>query len=478
MRFLEGQRPPYDLTYNDVFIVPGRSDVTSRFDVDLSTVDGSGTTIPVVVANMTAVAGRRMAETVARRGGIVVLPQDLPIAAVKQTVDFVKSRDLVVDTPVVLSPDDSVSDAMALIHKRAHGAAVVVDGDRPVGLVTEAALVGVDRFARVRDVALFDFVTAPVGTDPREVFDLLEHAPIDVPVMTGPDGGLAGVLTRPGAVRAGIYAPAVDDLGRLRIAAAVGINGDVAAKARALAEVGVDLLVIDTAHGHQLKMLDAIKSVSWLDLGRPGAAGNVGSAEGTRDLISAGASIVKVGVGPGAMCTTRMMTGVGRPQFSAVVECASAARQLGGHVWADGRVRHPRDVALALAAGASNVMIGSWFAGTYESPGDLMSDREERLYKESYGMASKRAVAARTAGDRLFDRARKALFEEGISTSRMGLDPTRGGVEDLLDQITSGVRSTCTYVGAATLAELHDRAVLGVQSAAGFAEGHPLPTGW
>jgi IMP dehydrogenase len=478
MRFLDGQRPPYDLTYNDVFIVPGRSDVTSRFDVDLSTVDGSGTTIPVVVANMTAVAGRRMAETVARRGGIVVLPQDLPIDAVKQTVDFVKSRDLVVDTPVVLSPDDSVSDATALIHKRAHGAAVVVDGDRPVGLVTEAACAGVDRFARVRDVAFFDFVTAPVGTDPREVFDLLEHAPIGVAVMTGPDGGLAGVLTRTGAVRAGIYAPAVDAKGRLRIAAAVGINGDVAAKARALAEVGVDLLVIDTAHGHQLKMLDAIKSVSSLDLGLPIAAGNVVSAEGTRDLISAGASIVKVGVGPGAMCTTRMMTGVGRPQFSAVVECASAARQLGGHVWADGGVRHPRDVALALAAGASNVMIGSWFAGTYESPGDLMSDREERLYKESYGMASKRAVAARTAGDRLFDRARKALFEEGISTSRMALDAARGGVEDLLDHITSGVRSTCTYVGAATLPELHEKVVLGVQSAAGFAEGHPLPTGW
>jgi IMP dehydrogenase len=267
-------------------------------------------------------------------------------------------------------------------------------------------------------------------------------------------------------------------MGRLRIAAAVGINGDVGAKARSLAEAGVDLLVIDTAHGHQLKMLDAIKSVSSLDLGLPLAAGNVVSAEGTRDLISAGASIVKVGVGPGAMCTTRMMTGVGRPQFSAVVECATAARQLGGHVWADGGVRHPRDVALALAAGAANVMIGSWFAGTYESPGDLMRDREDQPYKESYGMASKRAVAARTAADNAFDRARKALFEEGISTSRMGLDPSRGGVEDLLDHITSGVRSTCTYVGASTIAELHDKVVLGVQSAAGFAEGHPLPTGW
>ena len=137
MRFLEGHHPPYDLTYNDVFVVPGRSEVASRFDVNLATVDGSGTTIPVVVANMTAVAGRRMAETVARRGGIVVLPQDLPIDAVKQTVDFVKSRDLVADTPVVLAPDDSVSDAVALIHKRAHGVAVVVFEGRPIGLVTE-----------------------------------------------------------------------------------------------------------------------------------------------------------------------------------------------------------------------------------------------------------------------------------------------------------------------------------------------------
>jgi len=478
MRFLDGQTPPYDLTYNDVFIVPGRSDVQSRFGVDLSTHDRSGTTIPVVVANMTAVAGRRMAETVARRGGIVVLPQDLPISAVKETVDFVKSRDMVVDTPVVLSPDDSVSDAMALIHKRAHGAAVVAFEGRPIGLVTEANCVGVDRFTRVRDIAISDFVTAPAGTDPRKVFDLLEHALLDVAVLTDPDGTLAGVLTRTGAIRAGIYTPAVDDKGRLRIAAAVGINGDVGAKARALAEAGVDLLVIDTAHGHQLKMLDAIKSVSSLDLGLPLAAGNVVSAEGTRDLISAGATIVKVGVGPGAMCTTRMMTGVGRPQFSAVVECAAAARQLGGHVWADGGVRHPRDVALALAAGAANVMIGSWFAGTLESPGDLYTDEGGRQYKESFGMASSRAVRGRTASDTAYERARKAMFEEGISSARMYVDPARPSVEDVIDEIIAGLRSSCTYAGARTLEEFHERATVGIQSTAGFAEGRPLHTSW
>jgi IMP dehydrogenase len=478
MRFLDGHRPAYDLTYNDVFVMPNRSEVASRFDVDLSTGDGSGTTIPVIVANMTAVAGRRMAETIARRGGLVILPQDLPITAVQQTVEFVKSRDLVLDTPVVLGPDDSVSDATALIHKRAHGVAVVTFEGRPLGLVSESSCLGVDRFTRVRDVAITDFVTAPVGTEPRKVFDLLEQSPIGVAVVTNADGTLAGVLTRTGAIRAGLYTPAVDARGRLRVGAAVGINGDVGAKARSLVEAGIDLLVIDTAHGHQVKTIEAIRTVAALQLGVPLAAGNVVSAEGTRDLLGAGANIVKVGVGPGAMCTTRMMTGVGRPQFSAVLECASAAGELGGHVWADGGIRHPRDVALALAAGASNVMIGSWFAGTYESPGDLMRDREDQPYKESYGMASKRAVVARSGADTAFDRARKALFEEGISTSRMGLDPARGGVEDLLDHITSGVRSTCTYVGAANLAQLYERVVVGVQSTAGFAEGHPLPQGW
>ena len=168
-----------------------------------------------------------------------------------------------------------------------------------------------------------------------------------------------------------------------------------------------------------------------------------------------------------------MMTGVGRPQFSAVLECAAAGRDHGVRIWADGGVRHPRDVALALAAGASAVMIGSWLAGTYESPGDLLRDESGRPYKESFGMASKRAVSARTRGDGSFDRARKALFEEGISSSRQWLDPQRPGVEDVLDGICSGVRSACTYAGARTLDEFAERAVVGIQTAAGFTEGTP-----
>ena len=224
---------------------------------------------------------------------------------------------------------------------------------------------------------------------------------------------MVGVITRKGALRSALYVPALNAAGELLTSAAVGINGDVAGKAAALLASGVDVLVVDTAHGHQEKAVEAVRAVRSVRRGRvPVVAGNVVTADGTRELIEAGADVVKVGVGPGAMCTTRMMTGVGRPQFSAVEECAEAARELGKHVWADGGVRHPRDVALALAAGAANVMVGSWFAGTYESAGD-MHDDGGRLYKESFGMASARAVKARTATASGFERARAGAVRGG-----------------------------------------------------------------
>ncbi|WP_018656107.1 GuaB1 family IMP dehydrogenase-related protein [Actinomadura flavalba] len=479
MRLLNGEPPAHDLTYNDVFMVPNRSPVGSRLEVDLSTADGSGTTIPLVVANMTAVSGRRMAETIARRGGVAVIPQDIPAEVVAEVIGWVKRRDLVVDTAIRLTPGGTVGEALALLGKRAHNAVIVVDGSRPVGVVTESDCQGVDRFAQLRDVMSRDVLSLPAGLDPRESFHRLHEGGHRLaPVVDFADGSLVGILTRTGALRATLYKPAVDATGRLRVAAAVGVNGDVAGKAKALLDAGADLLVVDTAHGHQEKMISALAAVRALDPGVPVVAGNVVTAEGTRDLIEAGADIVKVGVGPGAMCTTRMMTGVGRPQFSAVLECAAEARRLGRHVWADGGVRHPRDVALALAAGAANVMVGSWFAGTYESPGDLQRAADGRLYKESFGMASARAVALRTADDSPFDRARKALFEEGISTSRMFLDPRRPGVEDLVDGIIAGLRSSCTYAGARSLEEFHERAVIGVQSSSGYAEGMPLATSW
>jgi GMP reductase len=477
MRFLDSP-PPYDLTYDDVFMVPSRSAVGSRLDVDLTSDDGTGTTIPIVAANMTAVAGRRMAETVARRGGIAVIPQDIPVDVVSDVTRWVKSRHLAYDTPITLKPTDTVGDALALLPKRSHGAAIVLRDGKPVGVVTEADCAEIDRFTQVGAVMSTELLTVPDGIAPQDAFALLTAAHRRIAPVVDASGRLVGVVTRRGSVRSSLYQPAVDANGHLRIAAALGITGDVAGRADKLLAAGVDVLVLDTAHGHQAKMIAALDAVRALDPAVPVVAGNVVTADGVRDLVSAGANIVKVGVGPGAMCTTRMMTGVGRPQFSSVRECSAAARDLGAHVWADGGVRHPRDVALAIAAGASNVMIGSWFAGTNESPGELHRDGDGRPFKENFGMASKRAVTRRTAAETAFARARKALFEEGISTSRMYLDPQRPGVEDILDEIVAGLRSACTYAGAATLDEFRERATVGVQSTAGFAEGKPLHASW
>ena len=477
MRFL--QTPPaHDLTYNDVFMVPSMSSVSSRLDVDLTTPDGLGTSIPVVVSNMTAVAGRRMAETVARRGGLVVLPQDIPLDVIETVVRYVKSRHPLFETPITLGPTDTVGEALSLIHKRAHGAVVVVDEGRPVGIFTEHDAAGFDRFTQLKNVMNPDIVSVPDSCDVVDIHDRLVDQRLSFAPVTDADGVLVGCVTRRGALRSTIYTPATDAEGRLMVAVAVGINGSPAKRARGLVDMGVDVLVVDTAHGHQDRMLSALSAVREAAPGVPVVAGNVVTASGTRDLINAGADVVKVGVGPGAMCTTRMMTGVGRPQFSAVLECAETASAMGKHVWADGGVRYPRDVALALAAGSSSVMLGSWLAGTYESAADTLRDTEGRLYKESFGMASNRAVRNRTRTETAFERAKKELFEEGISTSRMYLDPLRPGVEDIIDQIVAGLRSSCTYAGAADLVEFRERAVVGVQSAAGYDEGRPIGTNW
>jgi len=470
--------PGHELTYNDVFMVPSLSDLPSRMDVDLTTPDGIGTTIPLVVSNMTAVAGRRMAETVARRGGITILPQDIPLDVVEAVIGSVKGCHPVFETPITLTPDATIGEAMSLIHKRAHGAVVVVESGKPVGVFVGKDGEGFDRFTQLRDVMSSTVHILDPDVDAAAAHAQLGERRLHVaPVIDGNDR-LLGVVTRKGALRSTIYRPAVDADGRLMVGVAVGINADPAGRAAGLVAMGADVLVVDTAHGHQTGMLRAIESVRAAVGDATIVAGNVVTAEATRHLFEAGADVVKVGVGPGAMCTTRMMTGVGRPQFSAVVECADEAARLGGHIWADGGVRFPRDVALALAGGAANVMIGSWFAGTYESAADSRVDTDGRLYKESFGMASNRAVKDRTRAESDFDRARKELFEEGISTSRMYLDPDRSGVEDIIDQIVAGLRSSCTYAGAASIADFHERAVVGVQGAAGYDEGRPLGVSW
>src|SRR5690349_13530758 len=481
-----GEQPSVDLTYSDVFLVPRDSTVASRLDVDLSPGDGTTATIPLVSANMNSVTGARLAATLARRGGLGVLPQDMPLQELDAAIRWVKDQPVRWDTPLVLPPEATVADAARLLPAtEGHGIVVAeataghLNIDDVLGVVPATRLGTALPDARLGDLARGR--TASIDADDvenaRHAFDLIVGAGAET-VCVLHHGFVVGTLSRRSALRSTLYRPAVDASGRLSVAAAVGINGDVASKARALAAAGVDVLVVDTAHGHQEGMLRALRTVAELDLGIPIAAGNIVTADGVQDLVRAGATILKVGVGPGAMCTTRMMTAVGRPQFSAVLETAEAARLMGAHVWADGGVRYPRDVALALAAGAASVMIGSWFAGTIEAPGELQVDGAGRSYKESWGMASTKAVHERFGRLDPYELARKELFAEGISSSRIYLDPLRPGLEDLLDMITSGVRSSFTYAGAATVAEFHDRARVGLQSAAGYEEGKALPVSW
>src|ERR1700729_2336167 len=242
-------------------MVPSRSSVSSRFDVDLTTTDGSGPTIPVVSANRRAGAGGRMAETVARRGGLTVLPQDIPADVVAEVVSWVKSRDLVHDTPLTLGPEATTGHALSLLPKRSHGAVVVVEDGRPVGVVTESDCNGVDRFTQLRQVMSTDLFTLPAGTDPEHAFGLMHEGRHRLAPVVDGSGRCVRILTRTGAPGAPLYQPAPDDRGRLRIGAAIGINGDVAGKAKLLLDSGADLLVVDTAHGHQDKMLTALRSV-------------------------------------------------------------------------------------------------------------------------------------------------------------------------------------------------------------------------
>lgn len=482
-----GQQPAVDLTYSDVFLVPRSSDVTSRLTVDLSPGDGTSATIPIVASNMNSVTGPRLAATLARRGGLGILPQDMALQDLDAAIRWVKDQPVRWDTPMILPPEATVADAAALLHAT-EGHGVVVARTEAGTAPRWEDILGVVAATRLGtalpDARLGDLVrgrTPALDADDvataRDAFDLMVAAGAET-VCVVHQGILVGTLSRRSALRSTLYRPAVDADGRLIVGAAIGINGDVAAKATALAAAGVDVLVVDTAHGHQAGMLRALQIVSGLNLGLPIVAGNIVTADGVTDLVGAGATILKVGVGPGAMCTTRMMTAVGRPQFSAVLETSQAAAALGAHVWADGGVRYPRDVALALAAGAASVMIGSWFAGTIEAPGELRIDADGRVYKESWGMASTKAVQGRFGRLDPYERARKELFAEGISSSKIYLDPLRPSVEDLLDMITSGVRSSFTYAGANSVAQFHDRATVGLQSAAGYEEGKALPVSW
>jgi IMP dehydrogenase len=481
MQFLRPENEHKELTYNDVFLMPRCSDVASRMDVDLATHDPLKLTIPIVVANMTAVAGKRMAETLTRRGGLVVLTQDMSTERIEEIIGYVKQRHHVFETPVVLSENESVQTALNLIYKRAHGAVIVVDtAHKPVGIFTEKDAHRRDHYNRLGEVMTRQPISVASTMSSQEIFAFLHERRLNIVPVVNNDGTLAGVMSKKGCVRATIYKPALNRQGELKTCVAVRIREGLEQNIEQLQVLGVDVFCLDTAHGHQSRMIDAIKRArAILGPDIPLIAGNIVTAQAAEDFISAGASVLKVGVGPGGACKTRMTTGVGRPQFSAVHRVAQVARRhenIG--VIADGGIKHPRDVALAIAAGATSTMIGTWFAGTYESPADVQIDEQGQLYKEQFGMASQRAVENRNRVVDPFKQAQKEFFEEGVSQSKMYLKPHQESVEDIIDEVSSGLRSACTYMGARNLEQFFENAIVGVQTDAGYTEGKPVSQSW
>lgn len=475
MRLLHPERDEQlELALEDVFIVPGYFDGQSRLEVSLVPDDFGGGCHPVVSANMNAVTGKRMAETMARLGGLGVLPQDMSVETVYKIVSHIQAAHSRFDTPLTVHPNAPLREVAGILHKRNHDLVVVVEDEKPLGTITASDLRKRDQYTSAHRLMSVNPETLLEDCTYREAFDQMELHHVNAAPVVNRHGQLVGVLTKSDAVRMDLIRPTLNASGRLMVAAALGISSKAAATAAALVEAGVGALVIDTAHGHQRRMLEAIRSVRQ-EVGNSVAviAGNVCTAEGTRALIEAGADVVKVNVGPGAMCTTRMQTAVGRPSFSSVRACAREAHLCGAHVWADGGVRHPRDVVLYLAAGASRVMVGTMLAGTFESPQDMREDASGRWYKENYGMASARAVEERNEREDAFDRAKKGVFREGISNSRIYLREGFESVGDILIDMISGIRSAFTYVGAADLAEFRQKVLVGVQTSGGYGEGTP-----
>ncbi len=476
MRFLHPEHDAHlELSLEDVFLVPRYYHGVSRTDVELTPPDFRGGSHPIVSANMNGVTGKRMAETMARYGGLGVLPQDMELSTVERIVRHIKASDPRYDTPLVVTPQATLRDVQGIIRKRAHDMVVVVDDShRPIGIITHADLRDRDQYCPAEQLMSVQPVTITEGTGNAEAFALMEERRVKAVPVVDKDGKLVGLLSKDDAVRLELLKPALNGQGELMVAAAVGISAGAAEHALALRNLGVDLIVLDTAHGHQRRMIESIRACR--DALGPEVsivAGNVCTSEGTRALIEAGADIVKVNVGPGAMCTTRMQTAVGRPTFSSVRACAEEAARFGAHVWADGGVRYPRDVSLYLAAGAARVMIGTMLAGTFESPGDIQEDREGHLYKENYGMASYRAVRDRTSGLGAFERAKKAFFKEGISSSRIYMRPGQESVGAIVIEIITGLQSAFTYTGAKNWSAFHEHAIVGVQTLSGYGEGTP-----
>jgi IMP dehydrogenase len=473
------------LTFDDVLLVPKFSDVKSRKDADTSARFSRRIQlqIPIVSANMDTVTESAMAIAMARLGGIGVIHRFLTVdEEVVEVLKVKRSEGVVIEDPITLGPEKTVREAWEIIRERDIGGIVIVDTSGQVlGILTRRDISLEDNLERkVKEVMTRkkDLITAPKGVTLDQAQEILRTNKIEKLPLIDKQGKLAGLITSKDILKRRQFPHATKDAkGRLSVAAAVGVKGDYMERARKLLDAGVDALVVDIAHGHSVYAIETVKKIK-KELGDVEVvAGNVATAKGTFDLIRAGADAVKVGVGSGSICVTRVVTGSGVPQLTAIIDSASEAADRGIPVIGDGGIRNPGDVTKALAAGASSVMIGSLFAGTEESPGPTIL-REGVRYKLTRGMASLAATVDRRVreakgGGPGEDELIEEVIQESVPEGVEGLIPYKGRVEEVVKQLVGGLRSGMSYCGARSVSDLKRKGEFMKITSAGHKESLP-----
>ncbi len=463
------------LTFDDVLILPGYSEV-SPAEVDVSTylTRRIKLNIPIVSAAMDTVTESRLAVALAREGGIGIIHRNLTIEEQALEVERVKkSESGMILNPVVVKPQTKVREALKLMERfKISGLPVVDENGKLVGIITNRDL----RFLKAQDyekpVSLFmtkeNLITAKEGITLEEAEEIFQKYKIEkLPIVDG-DGKIRGLITIKDIVKRKKYPNACkDELGRLRVGAAVGTSKDTLERVRALVSVGVDVIVIDTAHGHSKRVLQTLEKIKGEFPELQVVAGNVATKEGARDLIEAGADAIKVGVGPGSICTTRIVAGVGVPQLTAIKWCYEVAKEYGVPIIADGGIRYSGDIVKALAMGADAVMLGSLLAGTEESPGETIY-YQGRAYKTYRGMGSLGAMVSRHSLDRYSQEGMEKFVPEGIE----GRVPYKGKLRDVVFQLVGGIRAGMGYVGAKNIKELKEKARFVRITLSGYRESH------
>lgn len=461
------------LTFDDVLLLPGKSEVLPK-DTDVSTylTRKIKLNIPIMSAGMDTVTEAKMAIAMAREGGIGIIHKNMSIERQALEVDKVKrSEHGVITDPFFLSPDHTVSDALELM-ERYHISGVPITDERRklVGIITNRDIRFEKEITKKIDEVMTkeNLVTAKRDITMDEALEIMKHYKIEKLPLVDDDYRLAGLITIKDIEKSIEYPnSAKDSSGRLLAGAAVGVTSDMMDRVAALVKAKVDIIVIDTAHGHSKGVIDAVAKIKREYPNLQVIAGNVATAEATIDLIKAGADAIKVGIGPGSICTTRVVTGVGVPQITAIVNCAKAAKEYGIPVIADGGIKYSGDITKALAAGANTVMIGSLFAGTDESPGEEIL-YEGRRYKEYRGMGSAGAMDAGSK-DRYFQENVKKYVPEGVE----GRVHYRGPLGDVVYQLVGGLKSGMGYVGAKNIEELQEKARFIKITSASLIESHP-----